>query len=86
MERFNPAIDYGGNEQQDLTKFLETYWKHITVAVLIVLVIYVVYFRQNFINGVVLATKQIPYTSGADLRFNSIDSATNRGRSSIGFF
>lgn len=81
MERFNPSDISGGYTVQ----YVQDHWKVIAGGILIVLVIYILYYRQNFINDISLVTNQIPFTSGADLRFNSIDSATNRGPNSIGF-
>lgn len=57
---------------------------HIALVIVILLLFYIAV-RQGFVVLSPLAVSPLPYTAGANIRTQSIDSATNRGFSSMPF-
>jgi hypothetical protein len=77
MEQFEPTEEGEYNEMEDLGK-KTTSFQVILAATIIVAVLLVFYYREKFALPKAQAVSGLPYTSGANLRILSEDSALNR--------
>ena len=85
---------YGSNETVDLIEGgdinSEMVQHHYIMIILLIVLIVMIYFYFNVNNFISLLPQplkksMIPYTSGADLRYASTDSSSNRGNYTSGF-
>ncbi len=56
---------------------VNTNWHYILIAAIVVAVLILIYFREKFGEF----QKDLPYTAGSNIRYSSIDSASDRGTS-----
>jgi hypothetical protein len=63
----------------------KTHW-HFAIIIIVILLIVLIVVRENFKLLTTLELSNLPYTAGAGLRTQSVDSSTNRGYSSIPYY
>lgn len=81
----NTFINLVEGGDSDDYEFSHQYY-YIIAIVIIVIIVYFYYNRANFISiPKPLSTSDLPYTGGADIRFASVDSSSNRESFSNGF-
>ena len=69
----------GGDETEEDMPKKQRNDMHIVLIIAIIIALILIYYREHFALPMPLATSDLPYTAGADLRFLSSDSATDRG-------
>ena len=86
MDEYDYEEDYTGGNESSINVFADTVnhnWYYIVGVIVVLILLYFMFFKEHFGVRLPYMESNLPWTAGAGLRTQSVDSSSNRGYSSM---